>query len=153
MTEEGAISEIACDLAPSPIPANPAPMLCTLIDQAFDAPTWTFEPKFDGLRILARFDGRDLTLLSRNSKPQEARFPEIAEGLRAALSRPAIVDGEVVCLDESGRTSFRSLQQRFHLDDLEEVRRRMARHPAFVYLFDLLYLDQYDLTSLPLVRR
>ena len=75
-------------------------MLCTLVDKAFDGPRWTFEPKFDGLRILARFDGEDLTLLSRNNKPQEARFPEIAEALRAALSRPAIVDGEVVCLDE-----------------------------------------------------
>ena len=95
----------------------------------------------------------DLTLLSRNDKPQEARFPEIAEGLRAALSGPAIVDGEVVCLDESGKTSFRSLQQRFHLDDPAEIRRRMEEHPAFVYLFDLLYLDRYDLARLPLSRR
>ena len=54
-----------------------SPMLCTLVDRAFDGPKWTFEPKFDGLRILARFDGRDLTLVSRNDKPQEARFPEI----------------------------------------------------------------------------
>src|SRR4051794_26286780 len=79
-----------------PMPDAPAPMLCTLVDHAFDGPDWTFEPKYDGLRILARFDGRDLALLSRNNKPQEARFPEIAEGLCAALSRACIVDGEVV---------------------------------------------------------
>ena len=128
-------------------------MLCTLVDTAFDGPDWTFEPKFDGLRILARFDGRNLTLLSRNARPQEARFPEIAEGLRAALSRPAIVDGEVVCLDESGKTSFRALQQRFHLDDPAEIRRRMEEHPAFFYLFDILYLDGADLRRRPLSGR
>jgi bifunctional non-homologous end joining protein LigD len=135
------------------MPAEASPMLCTLVDQAFDGPKWTFEPKLDGLRILARFDGRDLTLLSRNNKPQEARFPEIAEGLRAALTRPAIVDGEVVCLDESGKTSFRSLQQRFHLDDSAEIRRRMEKHPAYFYVFDILYLDVTNLSREPLATR
>ena len=66
---------------------EPSPMLCTLVDEAFDSPDWTFEPKFDGLRVLARFDGDELTLLSRNNKPQEARFPEIAEGV-AGRARP-----------------------------------------------------------------
>lgn len=55
-----------------------------------------FEPKFDGLRVLARFDGKLLTLLSRNGKPQEARFFEIAKGLRQSPCHPAIIDGEVV---------------------------------------------------------
>src|SRR3954449_129450 len=96
---------------------EPSPMLCTLVDKAFDGAKWTFEPKFDGLRVLARFDGDSLTLLSRNNKPQESRFPEIVGGLRRALRTPAIIDGEIVCLDESGKTSFRELQQRFHLDD------------------------------------
>ncbi len=135
------------------MPPAPAPMLCTLVDRAFDSPDWIFEPKFDGLRILARFDGRDVTLLSRNNKPQELRFPEIAEAIRASLDRPAIVDGEVVCFDEKGHTSFRELQQRFHLDDPAEIRRRMERHPAFMYVFDILYLDGHDLTGLPLEAR
>ena len=52
------------------MPAEPEPMLCTLVDEAFDGPSWTFEPKFDGLRILGRFDGRELTLLSRNQASQ-----------------------------------------------------------------------------------
>ena len=60
---------------PSPLPDVPAPMLCTLVDAPFDGPDWTVEPKFDGRRVLARFDGRAVTLLSRNLKPQEARFP------------------------------------------------------------------------------
>jgi bifunctional non-homologous end joining protein LigD len=128
-------------------------MLCTLINAAFDSPDWTFEPKFDGLRVLARCNGSELTLLSRNNKPQESRFPEIVDGLRQALRVPAIIDCEIVCLDEAGRTSFRELQQRFHLDAAEEIRRRMERHPAYLYAFDLLYLDRFDVTRLPLSRR
>jgi bifunctional non-homologous end joining protein LigD len=141
------------DPTPSPMPEAPAPMLCTLVDAAFDSSDWAFEPKFDGLRVLARFDGDSLALLSRNNKPQQSRFPEIAEGLRQALRAPAIIDGEVVCLDESGKTSFRELQQRFHLDDAAEIRRRMERHPAYLYVFDILYLDRSDVTRLPLSHR
>jgi bifunctional non-homologous end joining protein LigD len=128
-------------------------MLCTLVDAPFDGPDWTFEPKFDGLRVLARFDGRAVNLLSRNHKPQEARFPEIAEGLKATLSRPAVVDGEVVCLDDEGRSSFRALQQRFHLEDPAEIGRRMEEHPASLYLFDVLHLDGSDVGRLPLSER
>ena len=148
-----AVSFAGLDIASSPMLDAPAPMLCTLVDSAFDSPDWTFEPKFDGLRVLARFDGSELTLLSRNNKPQEPRFPEIGEGLRQSLRHAAIIDGEVVCLDEAGKPSFRELQQRFHLDDAEEIRRRIERHPAFLYAFDVLYLDRFDVTRLPLARR
>ena len=148
-----AVSFAGLDIASSPMLDAPAPMLCTLVDSAFDSPDGTFEPKFDGLRVLARFDGSELTLLSRNNKPQEPRFPEIGEGLRQSLRHAAIIDGEVVCLDEAGKPSFRELQQRFHLDAAEEIRRRIERHPAFLYAFDVLYLDRFDVTRLPLARR
>src|SRR4051812_27825434 len=151
--DAGSFAGLAREIVPSPMPDAPVPMLCTLVDAAFDSPDWTFEPKLDGLRVLARFDGSKLTLLSRNNKPQESRFPEIAEGLRRSLRHPAIIDGEVVCLDEAGKSSFRALQQRFHLDDAAEIRRRMGRHPAFLYAFDVLYLDGFDVTGLPLSRR
>src|SRR5436305_10738829 len=86
-------------------PPSYRPMAATLLDRPFDHPDWVFEPKFDGLRVLARFDGRRLTLLSRNDKPQEVMFPDVAEALRAALDRPAVLDGEVVCFDDAGKTS------------------------------------------------
>ncbi len=140
-------------LAPGPMPTDPAPMLCTLVERPPDDPRWIFEPKYDGLRVLARFDGRRLTLLSRNNKPQDVPFPDVVEALRASLKRPAIVDGEVVCFDEHGRTSFRALQQRFHLEDVAEIEVRTRKHPAFVYLFDILYDDRYDVSRLPLERR
>src|SRR5436305_3483575 len=105
-------------------PPSYQPMAAILVDNPFDHPDWIFEPKFDGLRVLVRFDGRELTLLSRNDQPQNFQFPDVAEALRAALPRPTVVDGEVVCFDASGRTSFRELQQRFHLKDAAEVQAR-----------------------------
>src|SRR5262249_19629624 len=137
----------------APPPPFVAPMLATLVAEPFDHPGWVFEPKYDGLRVLGRFDGQELTLLSRNNQLQNVAFPDVVEPLRAALDRPALVDGEVVCFDDQGRTSFRALQQRFHLKDQAEARDRADRFPAYLYLFDLLYLDGEDLTALPLEER
>jgi bifunctional non-homologous end joining protein LigD len=137
-------------LAPTAMPPTPAPMLCTLIAEPFDNASWIFEPKYDGLHILGRYDGKDLVLLSRNRAAQNFQFPDVASALEDSLTRPAIVDGEIVCFDEHGRSSFRSLQQRFHLKDAREVDTRMRRYAAYLYLFDLLYVDEYDITSLPL---
>ncbi len=133
--------------------AAPAPMLATLVGEPFDDPAWVFEPKYDGLRVLGVFDGRSLTLLSRNNASQNGPFPDVAAALRAALDRPAVVDGEVVCLDEHGRSSFRALQQRFHLKDRREIEARAEQHPAYLYLFDVLSLDGEDLTDRPLRER
>jgi bifunctional non-homologous end joining protein LigD len=135
------------------LPPAYRPMAATLVEGPFDHPGWIFEPKFDGLRVLARFDGQELTLLSRNEKPQEALFPDVASALKVALPRPAVLDGEVVCFDEQGRTSFRALQQRFHLLDPAEIRARARRFPASVFLFDLLWLNGRDLTDEPLLER
>jgi bifunctional non-homologous end joining protein LigD len=135
------------------MPEAPGTMLCTLLAEPFDHPNWIFEPKYDGLRILARFDGRDLTLLSRHGDPQNVQFPDIVAALRATLDRPAIVDGEIVCFDAHGKTSFRELQQRFHLKDAAEINARMVRYPASICLFDLLYLDGRDVRQLPLLER
>jgi DNA ligase D-like protein (predicted ligase) len=128
-------------------------MKATLVDRPFDRPEWVFEPKFDGLRVLTYFDGRDVRLVSRNDKPQEGMFPDVAAGLRKALRRPAVVDGEIVAFDESGRSSFRKLQQRFHLKDPAEIEARGKLFPASIFLFDILWLDGRELTGEPLSAR
>src|SRR5207247_2092509 len=64
--------------------------------------------------------------------------------------RPALVDGEVVCLDEHGESSFRLLQQRFHIQDAIKGQARMRLFPAHIYLFDVLYTDGYDVRNEPL---
>ena len=125
-------------------------MLASLAAEPFDHPDWVSEPKYDGLRVLVRFDGEELTLISRNGKAQNFQFPEVAEALERALTRPAVLDGEIVCFDDRGRSSFRALQQRFHLLDEGEVRERAEKYPAYIYLFDNLYFDRHDVTGLPL---
>src|SRR5438270_7704025 len=147
------LSGLAKRLAPAAMPTAPLPMLCTLVAEPFDNPAWIFEPKYDGLRVLARFDGRELTLFSRNQAPQNFQFPDIVEALEDSLTRPVIVDGEIVCFDERGQSSFRSLQQRFHLKNAREVEARRKQYPAYLYVFDLLYADGYDVTTLPLRER
>ncbi len=153
IAKDGLTAQTGRAPASSPMSERPGPMLCTLVDAAFDDPDWTFEPKFDGLRIIAHFDGHEVTLLSRNEKSQGLRFPEIVAGLRESLQHPSIVDGEIVCLDGQGRASFRSVQQRFHVDDPGEIRRSMEQYPAYIYLFDILDLDGQDVSKLPLSRR
>src|SRR4051812_22491456 len=122
---EDPFGKLATRLEPGPMPGFVVPMLCSLVAEPPEGSGWSFEPKYDGLRVVARFDGRQLTLFSRNQKPQDRQFPDVAEALRGALTRPAIVDGEVVCFDDAGRTSFRALQQRFHLEDDREIRARL----------------------------
>ena len=128
-------------------------MMATLVDSAFDHPDWIFEPKFDGLRVLVRFNGKTLTLVSRNDKPQEAMFPDVERALRQAITRPLVADGEIICFDEEGRSSFRALQQRFHLMDQTKIRARAKRYPASIALFDLLWFNRRDLSGEPLIER
>jgi bifunctional non-homologous end joining protein LigD len=80
-------------------------------------------------------------------------FPDVAAALQAALKHPGVLDGEIVCFDDEGRTSFRALQQRFHLADPEENRSRGRQYPASISLFDLLWLDGHDITGEPLLAR
>jgi DNA ligase D-like protein (predicted ligase) len=140
-------------LPPGPLPQFVPPMLCTLIADPFDDPDWIFEPKFDGQRVLGRFDGQDVQLLSRYGHDDALWFPEIPGALNQGLDKPALVDGEIVSLDQKGKSSFRMLQQRFHLRDPREIARRARQFPAYFYVFDLLYTDRYDITSLPLIER
>jgi bifunctional non-homologous end joining protein LigD len=148
-TEQSALRS----LKPSPLPRFVPPMLCTLISQPFDDSNWIFEPKFDGQRVLGRFDGHKVQLLSRYGHDDTLWFPEIPLALKENLSSPALVDGEIVSLDKKGKSEFRMLQQRFHLRDPQEIARRAKQFPACFYIFDLLYTARYDIRSLPLIER
>ena len=148
-----ALAELTKTLKPTTMPQQPVLMQCTLVAEPFDDPDWIFEPKLDGLRVLCWFDGSRLDVLSRQHKAQNAQFPDLIAALRPCLPDRVILDGEVVCLDAQGRSSFRLLQQRLHLQDPTEIKERMRQYPAYLYLFDLLYLDRYDVTGLPLEQR
>ena len=129
-------------------------MLCTLVKDVVEGPGWIFEPKLDGLRILAIVQPENrIQLISRNDKPQNGIFPEIVDGLRRCVKKTAMLDGEIVSLDTNGQASFRLLQQRFHVTDASRLQERMRRFPAQLFVFDVLYFDRCDLRSLPLEQR
>jgi bifunctional non-homologous end joining protein LigD len=125
-----------------------APMLATLTDERFSREGWLFEPKWDGERCLAfRRGDRDLSLFSRNRKRLNERYPEITAAFQRQETDAFIVDGEIVTFKD-GVTSFSKLQRRMLLEHPSaELLRKV---PVWLYLFDLIYLDQYDTRQVPL---
>jgi bifunctional non-homologous end joining protein LigD len=120
------------------------PSLATLVDEAPHGDEWIHEIKFDGYRLQARIDSKSITLLTRKGLDWTAKFKPVAAALRNLKLGSALLDGELVVEDEAGLSSFASLQA-----DLKSGRTdRMV-----FYAFDLLYLDGYDLTKLPLIER
>jgi DNA ligase D-like protein (predicted ligase) len=127
-------------------------MLATLTDRAPAGGGWIYEPKLDGVRVLAYVTGGSVRLFSRNRKPVEGGYPELVEALSLAVRGDAVLDGEIVAPDPAtGLSSFARLQQRMHLRDLQ----RAARTGVSVelYLFDCLFYEGIDLTGLPLLDR
>jgi bifunctional non-homologous end joining protein LigD len=117
------------------------PMLATLTDKPFDDPDWVFETKWDGFRAIAVARPGHASLYSRNGNDVSRRFPTICEAL-AAIKHEAVFDGELVALDEHGRSRFQLLQN---------VGRNAAR--LLYCVFDLLYLDGKDLRDKTLLER
>src|SRR5215467_7774121 len=118
------------------MPRDVEPMLCTLVPRPFDRPNWIFEIKWDGYRAIAEIERGLVRLYSRKLKSLEGYFPELVETL-ARLSIEAVLDGEVVVLDEGGRSHFELLRHR----------KRREKDQLVYYVFDLLYLDGQDLRS------
>ena len=132
----------------------PRPMLATAVDRAFSRDGWFFELKWDGVRAIADVDGDRLRVVGRSGRDETARYPELT-ALRSALRGVrAVVDGEIVVLDDDGRPSFERLQSRINLSRDADIRRAMSHHPATFVVFDILRLDGRDLTSTALrIRR
>jgi bifunctional non-homologous end joining protein LigD len=129
----------------SPLPKTLSPELATLVDEPpANFEDWLFEVKYDGYRMLARIEGKDVALITRNGNDWTSKM----EPLRAALEKMKLpdgwYDGEIVVHDEKGRPDFGLLQQAFD----------GARVNNIVYfLFDAPFLDGYDLRQVPLVQR
>src|SRR5438270_1850233 len=120
------------------------PMKPKLMEHPPTTGDWVYELKFDGIRALAIKDGRTLQLISRNEKKLNDRFPEIARATADFETDECVVDGEVVAMDEEGRSSFQLLQ-RAELDGKDA--------PLAFYVFDLLQLHGRSLMDLPLTLR
>jgi ATP-dependent DNA ligase len=108
---------------------------------------WLFEPKWDGFRVLVFRDGDELLLQSRDEKPLDRYFPELAAPLKAALPERCVVDGEVV-VARGDALDFEALQMRIH-PAASRVKRLAEELPASVVLWDILCLGDDDLRAAP----
>ena len=129
---------------PSGKPRFVEPMKAKLVEKPPATGDWIYELKFDGIRLIAIKDRGKVSLLSRNQNDLSARFPEIVDAVKNLPADECVLDGEVVALDEEGRSSFQLLQAR-------EMEGRKS--PIYFYAFDLLQLDGKSLVSLPLEAR
>ncbi|HEX4653015.1 MAG TPA: non-homologous end-joining DNA ligase [Candidatus Udaeobacter sp.] len=120
------------------------PMKAKLVEKPPTTGDWLYELKFDGIRLIAIKNGKRVSILTRNQNEQSGRFREIVEAIETLHARECVIDGEVVALDEEGRSSFQLLQA------LEMEGRKS---PIYFYAFDLLQLDGKSLLNLPLEAR
>jgi bifunctional non-homologous end joining protein LigD len=132
------------DSLPSAKPRFIEPMKPRLVDEPPTVGDWAYELKFDGIRACAVKDGNKISLISRNGNELRSRFPEVADAIKGLDVEECVIDGEVVALDEKGRSSFQLLQA------LEMEGRKS---PICFYVFDLLQLDGKSLLQLPLIQR
>ncbi len=127
------------------------PMLAKAVDALPSDDGWLFEPKWDGFRALVFRDGDSVYTQSRDLKPLDRYFPELADPLRAALPERCVLDGEVV-IAQDGALAFESLLLRIH-PAASRVKMLAAETPASFIAWDLLALGDEDLRAVPQVER
>jgi len=135
------------------MPTSITPMLATSVEKPFDDPAWLFEIKWDGYRAISFIADGKVRLVSRNHNDMTGQFSELHDLPKFVKAQSAILDGEIVALDEQGRSSFSLMQQR---TGIRSAGRRVAGRsdvPIVYYIFDLIYLDGYDLRRAPLEER
>jgi bifunctional non-homologous end joining protein LigD len=122
-----------------PMPRQFEPMLPTLVQKPFSSQQWLFEPKWDGWRAICFFRDGEAQFISRRRNSLNERFPQLRQAGRVIKATTAVLDGEIVALDENGLPRFNALRNR--------------TTSIVFYAFDLLYLDGFDLTRCPLIKR
>jgi DNA ligase D-like protein (predicted ligase) len=137
-------------LQQAPFPEWYPVMLATLTERRFSDSAWIYEPKFDGERAVAYFQAGKIRLLSRNQQNLNRSYPDLLEVLQSQDARTFVVDGEIVAFEEKV-PSFSKLQQRIGLRKISP--QKIHEVPVYYYLFDILYLEGFDLRKLPLKAR
>lgn len=117
---------------------------------------WTFEPKYDGVRVLAFVTAGHVTLITRNSKDKSAQFPEVVESLRALAARKKksfVLDGEIIALVNGEPGRFQELQSRMHVKESHLIARHRSSTPAALVVFDILLAGDDILVRQPWEKR
>lgn len=132
------------------MPAKLEPMQAELGDAPFQDPSWMWEPKLDGYRVLAFIEGDKVRLRSRRGLELAAAFPQLANELREqAGGGTMILDGEIVAFGADGKPSFNALQNRFQLKSTVDIASADRNVPTLLFAFDLLYFAGLDLRARP----
>jgi bifunctional non-homologous end joining protein LigD len=136
------------------MPSRLTPMLAKPGEvPASDGDKWAYEIKWDGIRALGYVDQSRWCMLSRRLEDVSARYPELEPIAEALEGRSAILDGEVVALDENGRPRFQLIQSRMGLTSPGMIQARVKQQPVDYVIFDLLHLDGHCVLDLPYVQR
>lgn len=123
-------------------PGDIKPMLATLTDKPFNSKEWLFEIKWDGYRVITKKKGKQITLTSRNLTSFDKKFYTIKKEL-GKIKNDCVLDGEVIAVDENNKPRFQLLQN-YQKTGIGNI---------VYYIFDILWLDGYDLKELPLTER
>ena len=124
------------------MPKDLKPMLASIIEEPFNGADWQFEIKWDGYRALAYLQNGKVQLRSRNNNPFELRYVSVYEALKQWPIN-AVIDGEIIVMNEEGRADFKALQD-WQLEQRGEL---------MYYVFDILWLEGTSLMNLPLTER
>lgn len=127
-----------------PMPKIQEPQLATLVQQAPEGEEWVHEIKFDGYRAITHIENGKVKVRTRRGNDWTDKFSAIANPLKKLRVKSAIIDGEIVAVDDDGKTNFQLLQNTLKSGE---------RANLIYYAFDLLYLNGEDLTDRPLVQR
>src|ERR1044072_7093245 len=127
------------------IPEQITPMLATLVDEPFSDPDWVFETKWDGFRSVCFIDRGKARFVSRNQIEMTPQYPELANTPKQINAKQAILDGEIVALDEHGMPRFQLLQNKLRIRSGSYA--KATRAQILYFVFDLLYYDGFDLTN------
>jgi bifunctional non-homologous end joining protein LigD len=153
VSSASSVAQASAGSVKRPMPAKIHPMLAESVEKPFDGSEWLFEIKWDGYRAIAFVEGGKVRLVSRNQNDLTPRYPELKDMGKFIHAKTAILDGEVVALDEEGKASFSLMQQRTGFRRGGKRAAGNADVPVLYYAFDLLYLDGSDWRRVPLEER
>ncbi|MGB9458583.1 MAG: DNA ligase D, partial [Bryobacteraceae bacterium] len=135
------------------MPAALEPMTATLADRPPRGSEWLFEVKWDGVRAITFIEDEEIRITSRSGMRCERQYPELAVIPHQVAAARAVLDGEIAVLDVKGVSQFHLIQPRISNTDPNTVAHMARSHPAIYFVFDLLYLDGYDLRRVSLSER
>jgi len=135
------------------MPASIEPMMASLADRPPRGDEWLFEVKWDGVRAIAFVEHEEVRLQSRSGLRCERQYPELAVIHHQIAADTAVLDGEIAVLDPKGVSRFHLIQPRIAISDPNTIAHLVRSTPVVYFIFDLLYLDGYDLRDVPLATR